>query len=175
MRQIVAFFVCLSFCVVLFGCGSKYPKDFPKVYPMTVTVTDGSTPIADAQIMFLQTVAGTSGSISVSGMTDSTGKAEIQTAQGAFSAKGIPAGEYVVTVQDYMKLDLGVTPEQAATMSRAEQGEMEKKRQQLIKEFKKKVPENLAKKANKVEDRSPIRFTAAESKNELAIDVSTYK
>lgn len=174
MKQILAYVLCVSCCVGISGCGSKFPKDFPKVYPIQVTVVDGSTPLSDIHVSFLRASAGSGGSVSISGITDASGVAQIQTAQGSFSTSGIPAGEYVVTLKDYMKLDLGVTADEIAKMSRAEQGELEKKRQELIKAYKLKVPESLCKNAKNVTDRSPIRFTA-DKKNELKIDVSEYK
>lgn len=164
----------LTLLVGVMGCQQKLPDGFPKVYPMTVTVTDGSTPIPNARVAFLKASAGSGGSVAVGGTTGADGSVAVQTSQGAFASPGIPAGEYVVTVEDVMNIDLGKTPEEIASMNRAEQGELEKKRQELIKAYQKKVPEVLNKKG-KNEDRSPIRFTAAEGKNELTIDVSQYK
>jgi len=158
-------------CVLLAGCSESFPKDFPKVYPITVTVTDGTTPLSDVQVSFLFLGAG---GFAVGGMTDASGTAKPLTAQGAFSATGIPAGEYVVTLQDILKIDLGHSPEEIAAMSRGEQADLEKKRQELLKAAQKKVPSVLSQ-AGAVAERSPIRFTATERKNELSINVADYK
>ena len=155
----------------LVGCSESLPKDFPTVHPTTVTVTDGGTPLSEVKVSFLA-VGG--GNFAVSGATNASGITKPITAQGPFAKEGIPAGEYVVTVQDIMKVDLGVPPEEIAKMTRAEQGELEKKRQELLKSYKKKVPDTLCK-SGKVETRSPIRHTITEGKNELSIDVAEYK
>ena len=153
------------------GCAKSLPKDFPKVYPITVTVTDGATPLADVKVSFLFLGQG---SFAVSAVTNASGIATPMTAVGAHTATGIPAGEYVVTLQDLEKIDLGVSPEEIAKMSRSEQGELEKKRQELLKALVKKVPKVLCQ-TGKVTDRSPLRYTVIEGKNELPIDVAEYK
>ena len=171
MKHIILFVLLCCGLLCFSGCGEKFPADFPKVYPLTVKVTDGDTPLSDVKISFL---ALGGGGFAVGGETNASGTTNPITAQGAFTASGIPAGEYVVTVQDVVKVDVGVPPEEIAKMSRSEQAELEKKRQELIKNFKKKVPDSLCQ-SGAVADRSPIRFTASEKKNELTIDVAEYK
>ena len=158
--------------IFLAGCKESLPKDFPKVYPFTVTVTDGDTPLSDVRVSFL--ALGGAG-FAVGGSTNASGITKPITAQGAFSREGIPVGEYVVTLQDIIKVDLGVSPEEHASMSRGEQIELEKKRLELVKAVKKKIPDTLCTSSGKVADRSPIRFTAKEGKNELSINVADYK
>ncbi len=170
LSTIVLFLAC-AMCIA--GCGKKYPKDFPKVYPITVTVTDGATPLSDVVVTFLS--VGTGPSYAVSGITDASGNAKIITAQGAYVADGLPPGDYVITLVDDIKTDMGIPPEQIAAMSRAEQGELEKKRQEMIKAYKRKVTDKFNKSGGKTENRSPVRFTAKEEKNELKIDISEYK
>lgn len=170
MKKITLIVSLLTLVVGFAGCQEKLPDGFPKVYPITVSVVDGSTPLPDVQVAFIGSGSGTA----VGGTTGANGTATIQTTQGAFVAEGIPAGEYTVTVEDVMKIDVGKSHAEIAQMSREEQGELEKKRQELIKAFQKKVPEVLCNR-NKGEERSPIHFTASEGKNELTIDVSQYK
>jgi hypothetical protein len=55
-----------------------------------------------------------------------------------------------------------------------ELGELSRKKQKLMATYEKKVPDVL-RKSGKVENRSPIRFTATEGKNELTIDVAQFK
>ena len=163
---------CLS---LLTGCGEKYPADFPKVYPIKVTVTDGTTPLSNVRLMFYR-VSNESGSgYGVSGFTDATGVAKVSTSQGAYAKAGIPAGEYVVTVEDVIIVDLGVSPEEIAKMSYPEEMKLAKEESRLRAEYKRKVPPALCKQAVNVEDRSPLRFTAVEGKNEWTIDVAAYK
>lgn len=173
MKHVILLFVWCCYLSCLTGCGTKYPPDFPKVYPMTVTVTDGTTPLPDARIMFYQVDREDGAGYITSGYTDAKGVAKVSTSQGSYSKAGIPAGEYVVTVDEVIKIDLGVPP--GANLSFAEENRLAKEEARLRAEFKSKVPAVLCKLVGKIEDRSPLRFTAAEKKNELTIDVAQYK
>ena len=171
MKPITFLFV-LCLCLgCLAGCGPRFPKDFPKVYPMTVTVTDGDTPLSQVQLMFYR-VSG--GGCAVSGSTDANGVAKITTSQGAYAKVGIPAGEYVVTVDDIISVDLGLTPEQVANMTFADEARWGREEARLRAEYKRKVPPALSQLGN-IEDRSPLRYTVTEGKNEWTIDVAPYK
>jgi len=175
MKPIIFLFVgccCLS---LLTGCGTKYPADFPVVYPMTVTVTDGGTPLADVQLMFYPVSLEAGAGYAVSAHTDTRGIAKVSTSQGAYAKAGIPAREYVVTVADIIRIDLGITPEEAANMTYADEARLARKENELLAAYKKKVPEALNKRAGNVEDRSPLRYTVVEGKNEWTIDVAPYK
>jgi len=174
MKHFILLVLCCSLCC-LFGCGGeKLPLDFPKVFPMTITVKDGATPLSKVRIMFYPAVTGAGAAYASSGTTDENGVAKIVTAQGGFSKAGIPAGEFVVTVEDIIEVDLGVTPEEQAKMSMGELNKLTDERKKLIAAYKRKVPEILCK-SGKVESRSPIRFTASEDNKELTIDVAEYK
>ena len=174
MKHVILLFVCCCCLIYLSGCGEKYPADFPKVYPMTVTVTDGATPIPDARIMFYRVSRESGGGGYIPfGCTDATGIAKVTTSQGAYSKTGIPAGEYVVTVDEVIKMDLGVPP--GTNLSFAEEGRLAREEARLRAEFKSKIPAVLCKLVGNVEERSPLRFTASERKNELTIDVAEYK
>ena len=168
------FLLILCCCLIcLSGCGGeKAPSGFPKVYPMTVTVTDGTTPLPDVQLMFY--LVGGTGATGSSGSTNASGVAKISTFQATYSKVGVPAGEYVVTVEDIIRISSSVPPEEKIKMSLAELGKLEEERKKKLAEFVKKVPEVLCKQG-KVADRSPIRFTATEGKNELKIDIAEYK
>ena len=170
--KLLIVFVLLAF-VFLVGCKRKLPKDFPKVYPMTVTVTDGTTPLPLVKVSFLLL---SGGNFAVGAATDESGVAKPITAMGAYTATGIPEGEYVVTLQDIQVVDLGVTDEEYMKMSRKEHAELTKKRQEMLKSLPRKAPAVLCQTGNvPVPDRSPIRFTATKGKNELTIDVAEYK
>ena len=177
MKPITFLFVLCLGLGCLAGCGPKFPKDFPKVYPMTVTVMDGTTPLSDVRIMFCQiSRESTTGlGYAVSGFTDANGVAKVSTSQGAYAKAGIPAGEYVVAVDDNIKIDLGITPEEAAKITFKDEARLAKKESELLAAYKRKVPKVLSKPASQVEDRSPLRYTAVAGKNEWTIDVAEYK
>ena len=175
MKHIVALMLGTCCLGCLSGCGGQtFPSDFPKVYPMTVTVKDGATPLPKVSIMFYPATTGAGAAYASSGSTNANGVAKISTSQGAFNRAGIPTGEFVVTVEDIIEVDLGVTPAEETKMSMRELGELSRKKEKLIAAYERKVPEIL-RRSGKVEDRSPIRFTASEGKNELTIDVAEFK
>ena len=172
MKNVV--FLVLGCLILLSGCGQKLPPNFPKVYPMTITVVDGDTPLTDVRIMFYLATEGGGAAYASTAYTDAKGVAKVNTTQGPYIRAGIPAGEYVVTVDDDIKIDLGLTPEQAAKLTYPEEVALGKREAQLRAEYKRKVPAVLCK-PGKVEERSPLRFTATEGKNELTVDVAQYK
>jgi len=171
------FFLALWCCCLccLSGCGKdKAPPDFPKVFPISVTVTDGTTPLSDVRIMFYPASKGAGVAFASSGSTDANGLAKIITSQGGYSKTGIPAGEFVVTVEDIIDMSMGITSEEKAKMSMGELNKLSQEQQKYRAAYKRKVPEVLCK-SGSVDKRSPIRFTATEGKNEWTIDVAQYK
>jgi len=141
---------------------------------MTVTVTDGTTPLSDVRIMFYQASSGSGVAYASSGSTDANGVAKISTAQGGFSKVGVPVGEFVVTAEDIINLSSDIPPEEKVKMSMGELNKLAQEQKKKLAEYKRKVPEVLCK-TGKVTDRSPIRYTTTEGKNELTIDVAKYK
>jgi len=162
--------LCCGLCC-LSGCGQKFPDDFPKVYPMTMTVKDGEKPLPNVQILFYPVGGGAYGS---SGITNANGVAVISTLQGSFVKKGIPAGEFVVTLADIVVIDDDPPPEKIAEMSRQELGNWANERKKKLEAYQRIVPQVLCQ-GGDVEERSPIRFTVTEGKNALTVDVAEYK
>ena len=175
-------FVCLVLWCGLLSCfsgcdgGEKFPADFPRVYPLTVTVKDGTTPLSDVRIMFYPASKGAGAAYASSGSTNANGVAKIITAQGGFSKAGIPAGEYVVTVEDIIKVTSDIPPEEKVKMSMTELNTLAAEQKKKMATYERKIPDVLCKaRAASVETRSPIRFTATEKNNVLTIDVAGYK
>ena len=175
MKHAFLLFVCCFCLSCLSGCGVKYPADFPKVYPMVVTVTDGVTPLSDVRIMFYPVSRSADAGYATSGYIDTNGVAKVTTSQGAYSKAGIPAGEYVVAVEDVINVKLDAPPEVLANPSFMEEGRLAKEEARLRAEYMKKVPEVLCRLAGSIEERSPLRYTATKGKNTLSIDVAQYK
>jgi len=84
------FFLCLLSLGILTGCGPKLPDGMPKLHPVTITVTQDGTPLADANIV----LSGVGDWVST-GSTDAQGVAQLFT-QGRYP--GVPAGTLKVTV-----------------------------------------------------------------------------
>ena len=96
MRTIPLFFtfaVALSF---LTGCGDKEdarrPKDMPKLYAVTITVTQEGKPLEGADVTLIAKTPATYGVSS--GETNASGEVKPRT----YGFVGVPAGEYLVTV-----------------------------------------------------------------------------
>jgi len=177
MKHVCLLMVCCCLLVCFAGCGGeKFPADFPKVTPLTVTVKDGTTPLSDVRIVFYPAGKGAGAAYASSGSTDANGVAKIITAQGGFSKSGIPAGEFVVTVEDIIKISSDIPPEEKVKMSMGELNKLAEEQKKKMAEYKRKVPELLCKtRAGSIDARSPIRFTASPETKELAIDVAEYK
>jgi hypothetical protein len=80
----------LSALVFVAGCGQKLPDGMPKLYPVTISVTQDGTPLAGANVV----LSGTHQWVSV-GTTDAQGNAVLYT-QGNYP--GVPEGISKVAV-----------------------------------------------------------------------------
>ncbi|MGL6196506.1 MAG: hypothetical protein ACRC2T_16955 [Thermoguttaceae bacterium] len=88
--------ILLGIIICLTGCGSKYPPDWPKTYPCQITVTKDGQPYEGVTIVLARTE--NHGSWAVSGITDSSGVAVIETSWTKASSKGAPEGTFQVTL-----------------------------------------------------------------------------
>ena len=93
------FIVLCSSLAFSWGCGKKRPEGIPDLYPATVTVKNGSSPIANASIVLIKKdSSGPGASWSATGNTDAKGVAKIKTSQGDWVGNGAPAGDYTVFI-----------------------------------------------------------------------------
>ena len=119
----------------LTGCGPKKPDGMPEVYPFTVKVVDGSTPIADVQVFFIY-----DGKCVVAGTTDAKGVATMQTTLQNYTEKGAPAGEYRVTCTKDPLAEHWKTPEEISKLPLGEQMEYQKEWQAKCDELPREIP-----------------------------------
>lgn len=92
----------LLLLLAMCGCGGK-PSDVPELYPCQVVVKNGTTLIADVEVI-LGLTSETS-MCSMLGTTDSTGSAVIRTSRLDWQGDGAPAGEYIVTISKAPKFE----------------------------------------------------------------------
>jgi len=85
-----SFFLCLLTIGFIVGCGPKLPDGMPKLYPVTITVTQDGTPMEGADVI----LSGVGDWMST-GTTDANGLAKLYTL-GQYV--GVPAGTHKVTV-----------------------------------------------------------------------------
>ena len=86
------------------GCGKKKPDGIPPLYPVSVTITKGGTPVAGANV-FLVPTSVDFGSWSAAGFTDASGLATIETSQGDWKGKGAPEGEFKIYLTKLAKIE----------------------------------------------------------------------
>ena len=155
------------FCI--FGCqGANVPGDFPKTFPVTITVKDGATPLADTTILLYG--QGTRGSWASSGNTDANGVAELVTNQGSYMAKGVPEGSYKVTLSKTPKAPSERSDDEIAAMSYDEQIVYSQKINAELARIPPPIPRVLT---NPQE--TPLTLEVTTSSGELLIDLSPYK
>jgi hypothetical protein len=152
--------------IVLFslGCNSK-PANVPATFPCVISVTNGTTPIADVFIVLAPETGGTEWSMS--GTTNASGTATIRTSRLGWQGNGVPAGTYRVSLSKTPTIP-EISSEEYQRLSAEEQEvyniEREKKREKLPRE----IPEYLSDFVQ-----SPFQITVAQGQeNFLAVDVA---
>jgi len=153
--------------ILVVGCGPARPDGIPQLHPATVTVTNGGTPVAGANVLFS---GGTSGSWSVSGATNASGVAVIATSQGEWKGNGAPEGTYKVYITKRPEVHQEpLSPELQNDSAAVEKHANEYER--LAAAAPKIIPENLT-----TPTKTPLTLTvSAGSMAELTVDVSEYK
>ncbi|MDR2754625.1 MAG: hypothetical protein LBC20_02870 [Planctomycetaceae bacterium] len=156
--------ISLLISVLLLGCNNK-PDNVPDIFPCTVSVTNGTTPINDVFIVLALETGGTE--YSMSGTTNSSGRATMRTSRLSWRGNGVPAGTYRVSLSKTPAVS-GISPEEYQCLSAEEQevynNEQEKKREKEPRE----IPEYLSDFV-----RSPFQITVAKGQeNFLAVDVA---
>ena len=168
MRLYCMIFLLVALPVLVVGCGTKPPDGFPKVFPCTIKVVDGGTPIEGCSV----TLSGPSGvAYACGGATDASGVATLGTTQGNFHQPGAPAGEYKVVLSKAAPTSATLTEEQARAMEPHErQAFMQKVAEEQAK-AKSVVPPNLSDPT-----KTTIKLTVAEGgNNTLEIDLVSHQ
>ena len=131
-KSYLPLFVCL-FVVFIAGCPGGAPKGFPKVVPCTITVLDGTSPIADVEVT-LQTATASSGAVYF-GKTDASGVCQVGTSFASFYKAGVPEGNYKVVLVKEPAVEDTKTRDERNAMSRTDldayRAEMKAKRDAL--------------------------------------------
>ena len=162
---ILSFFSIIT--VMTVGCGEKVPDGFPEVFPCTIKVVDGGTPIDGCGVV----LKGQNGAVYASGgATDASGVATVGTSQGSFHKKGVPAGEYKVVLSKAAAVSGGLTEEQARAMDPDQRrAHMEKMATEQAKAVSV-VPDILSD-----PQKTPLLLTVKEGDNTLDIDLALHR
>ncbi|MCL2117901.1 MAG: hypothetical protein FWH27_05680 [Planctomycetaceae bacterium] len=131
----------------------------PKLFPCTITVTKGGTPVSGANILLFSPQL--PGSLATSGQTNAGGVAEIGSSLANYFESGSPAGELTVVIQKTPDVpeELKLTPEEHSKMTPPESNAYSAKLAKAMKDAPKIVPDKLSSPAT-----SPLKVTVAESK-----------
>lgn len=156
--------------LILFtGCGQKKPDGVPTLYPAKITLTNGGSPIADANV-FLVFQGGTSGSWAVNGKTNAGGIAEVNTSLGDWKSKGAPEGEYKVYFTKIPVIEEVPLPPELQNDSDA----IEKHASEQLKRLRD-APQVIPESLNNPAKTPLVLSVKKEGTAELAVDVSEHK
>jgi uncharacterized lipoprotein NlpE involved in copper resistance len=154
----------LLLTLILLGCNNK-PDNVPEIFPCTVAVTNGTTPISDVFIVFAPETGGTEWSMS--GTTNTSGRAIIRTSRLGWQGNGVPAGTYRISLSKTPTVQR-ISPEEYQRFSAEEQEmyniEQEKKQEKIPREIPKYLSDFVL---------SPLQITVTQgNENFLAIDIA---
>ncbi|MDR0521075.1 MAG: hypothetical protein LBH00_04375 [Planctomycetaceae bacterium] len=127
MRTLTLITLLLFVTLTLSGCGVPRPANFPETAPCKITVLQDGKPYADVAITLYREEG--NGALAISGMTNSSGVAIIETSWGRYVAKGAPVGLCKVTADKSFEVPPEtVTPEESALWTQEEAAAYEAKR-----------------------------------------------
>jgi hypothetical protein len=158
----------LSIVLPICGCNGK-PNDVPPLFPCKVIVTKDSAPMEGVNVILGLT--SDSSMCSTSGVTNSSGVAEIHTNRIGWQGQGAPAGDYIVTISKEPKYEIELSAEEAKKMTFAEQ-ELHKLEQKRKYET---LPREIPRAMSNVTT-TPHRLTVSQNgENVLNIDITATK
>ena len=154
--------------LVICGCGSK-PGDVPELFPCQVVVKNGTTSIANADVILGLT--NETSMCAMSGKTNSSGVAVIRTNRQNWHKTGVPAGEYIVTVSKIPKLEEGLSLAEWQALDPMEQERYNAERARKHDALPREIPVELSE-----FNISPYRMNVSKGgDNKLEIDISTFE
>ncbi|MDO5565536.1 MAG: hypothetical protein Q4G59_02685, partial [Planctomycetia bacterium] len=144
---------------------SDRPQGFPAISPCTITVTNGTQPIEGVEVTLTPTEV--MNSIVISGKTDAAGKCLPVTRFAGHVEKGVPKGEFAVTLVKEPFVE-GPSAEEKAKMTYDQAMAADRKREAAVAAAPRIIPVEYTQK-----EKTPAKLTVSEGKPaELAIDVS---
>lgn len=117
--QIYYFTIVLILFLFLLSSGcSKRPDGFPKLSQCSISITKNGQPLPNVCVLLKRTAG--QGSWGTSGTTNSSGTAVISTSLGKYIERGVPDGEYTVTLDEIIQPPSGKTKEEIGKLSEEE-------------------------------------------------------
>lgn len=167
--QVIVLLLAVS---LLPGCGKSRPKDMPQVYPVNITITDGSTPLDKATVILVPndpTSQLRPNNLVVGGTTDADGKVLLNTTMGTYAEKGAPLGKYKVTIQKDQPVIQTLSDEELQKMDMGARLEHSRKLMAERDAKPKLVPELLTQSRT-----SPLVIEVKEKDTVLDVDISEH-
>lgn len=161
--------LCFVSCVLLLAGCSKKPDGFPAIYPCSVTVVNGTTPIEGATVLF-HYENNSNAIVTVTGQTDSSGVAKMRSIQASYDAPGAPAGKCKVIVKKIPFLPDTKTDEEKRAMTINEAEAYKQSRVDEAAKLPREVPAILESSTN-----TPISQEISAPKSEFTINVADYQ
>ena len=168
MRIFTTLLLFVSGLLICPGCNrTKAPEELKTLYPVTITVMDGSQPVPGVDVRLSS--KGPQGAYACSAMTNTGGVAKIQSTRSTYTGNGAPPGTYSVVLLKSVKLPPELEPQDedqdnpvAASANRAKRAAYLKQNQA--------IPQVLA------HSNSPVELTVADQSGATAeIDISQYR
>ena len=164
----LAFLTCFSVALSV-GCSGGAPKGFPQVIPCTVTVLDGTTPIADVEVT-LQATSASSGMVFF-GKTDASGVCKVGTSYANYFKEGVPAGNYkVILAKEPFVEEMKTREEQEAMTTKAEVDAYRKQMQAKRDALPRVIPVSLT-----TNGTTPLTLDVSGKRAELTVNVGEHK
>lgn len=167
-RAKISALLVLSFALCL-GCKSGKPEGIPKLFPASVTLVKSGTPIANANILLVPADGTPSGSWSVAGVTDASGRATLETSQGDWKASGAPQGEYKFYVTKLAQIEEPEKPADIDTNEEAKEAYFAERLKRL-EAASKEIPKSL----NSAETSNLTLSVAEGAGGSTTVDVDEY-
>lgn len=149
------------------GCSGGRPSGFPKVKPCTVTVTDGTSPLAEIHVQLISDTP--LASTVVFGNTDATGLAVISTIFAGHNEIGAPEGTYTVVLSKDYPLVHTKSDVEIENMSYDEAMKYQKDMEAARDKLPKIIPASLSQRT------SPLKLTVDSTGGTLDVDITQHK
>jgi hypothetical protein len=145
------------------------PDELKNLYPVTITVTDNNQPIEGVAVFLSAKTSG--GAWASRGITNAQGVAVIQTSRASYTGKGVPAGDYKVTLIKTVVLPPELEPQEEDQNLSPQAATAKQAKQEVFYEKNRIIPKIL-----EDSNTSPIELTVTEKDATiLTIDIAQYK
>jgi hypothetical protein len=169
MRTFLLFYT-LTMPLFWVGCGGvPVPDELKNLCPVTITVIDSDQAMEGVSVALFAKTSG--GAWASRGVTNEKGVAVIQTSRSSYTGKGVPAGDYKVTLIKTVNFPPELEPQETdQNLPPQAVAAKEKKRNDFL-EKNRIIPKLL-----ELSDTSPVELTvASQTGATLIIDLSKYK